>query len=134
MHTAEAGPDVSDVEALEQALHGPVLAVRAVQDGEDDVGLEQPTARRDGDRLALATPHPVTADLDGEHLVAARGEALAHRGARGERDLVLGGPPPGEDDDPHAEARLTAPPAACRPCPAFPASWESWASSGSWAG
>ena len=40
-----AGADVRDVEALEQALHGPVLAERAVQDREHDVDAGQPPPR-----------------------------------------------------------------------------------------
>ena len=41
----DAGADVGHVERLEQPLDGPVLAERAVQHGERDVGAEQARGR-----------------------------------------------------------------------------------------
>ena len=50
----DAGADVGDVGELQQPLHRPVLAERAVQDGKDDVHLAERRrrrARRDGKGL-----------------------------------------------------------------------------------
>ena len=51
-----ARADVRDARELEQALHGPVLAERAVQDREDDVDVRRaprPPSRAGGSRRAL---------------------------------------------------------------------------------
>ena len=50
-----AGADVGDVEALEQPLHGAVLAERPVQDREGDVAAEQPAGGAQVDLGALAS-------------------------------------------------------------------------------
>jgi hypothetical protein len=106
-----ARPDVRDAGKLEQALNGPVLAERAVQDRQHDIdGAERRrrVRRRNGQRLGdrpvagAQLPASVTPDRDRHDLVAVRVERLEHGTRRGERDLVLGGATAGEDGDPEA--------------------------------
>jgi hypothetical protein len=58
--------DVRDTGELQEALEGAVLAVRAVQDGEDDVDL----AERLGHRSGLAVDDFAVGGVDGEHHAA----------------------------------------------------------------
>src|ERR1700729_1112659 len=95
-----AGADVGHVEALEQALDRPVLAERPVQDREHHVVAGKPRAGSERQRLAITAPDSVAPDVDHRRLVAGRSQALADRGRRGERHLVLGGPASGEHRDP----------------------------------
>ena len=57
-----ARADVRHVEQLEQPLDRAVLAERAVQDREHGVGVEQPAAGRQRQRLAVVHPAPVALD------------------------------------------------------------------------
>ena len=107
VHAHRAGQharaDVGDVEQLEQALDRAVLAERPVQDREDDVGAEQPAARRAARaprRRSATSPSRAERDLD--DLVAGLAQAVARPTRRElERDLVLGRAAAGEDGDPH---------------------------------
>ena len=101
MHTADgrdAGADVGDVERLEHPLHRPVLAERAVQDRETP--RPHPSRPAAGVHAHGARPPrrqaPSRADLDPQHLVAAREQPSRTAAARGKRDVVLGGAPAGE--------------------------------------
>ena len=73
-----------------------------VERREDHVGPEQPVAGFDRHRLAAARPAPLAGDLDRHRLVPGWLEPLEHRGRRGQRDLVLARPPPGQYCDPHS--------------------------------
>ena len=64
-----AGADVRDVEAFEQALHGPVLAERSVQHREDDVDTIETGSGLDLHNRAVPPPHAVAADLDRDRVV-----------------------------------------------------------------
>ena len=105
VHAQRAGQharaDVGDVEQLEQPLHGAVLAEGPVQGREDRVGPEQPAAGAQRDLLALARPAAVARQLHPRDVVARRGQPLAHRGGRAQRDVVLGRSAAGQDGDPH---------------------------------
>ncbi len=85
-----SGADIGDVEHLEQALNGAVLAEGPVQRREDDLHARDALAGSDGDRIPLAPPDPVAADLDPHYVVATGQQPVANGGRRGERDLVLG--------------------------------------------
>ncbi len=115
----DARADVRDACQLQQPLHRPVLAERAVQDGQDDVHLAErrggavgghreggsgPGADR-GRRGRRERPPTVAADLDHGRLVAGGIERLDHRGGRGERDLVLARAASGEHGDAEARSR-----------------------------
>ncbi len=71
-----AGADVGDVDALEQALEGPVLAERAVQRREHDVDALDAAAGRKRHLPAGLAPDAVASDLDPANLVAGALEAL----------------------------------------------------------
>ena len=73
-----AGAHVRDVEALEQALHGAVLAERTVQHREHDVDAVESPPGLDATERAVAPPHAVAADLDRDRVVP--GVARAPRG------------------------------------------------------
>ena len=105
----DAGADVRDVRQLEQALDGPVLAERPVQDRQHDVdGRERseraafggngqrlrrtsPGARHQdvAGRAAVQRPATVAADGHAHHVVPLRIQRLQHRAGRRERDVVL---------------------------------------------
>jgi hypothetical protein len=116
--------DVRDACKLEQPLHRPVLAERAVEDRQDDVdraeGGESPSLRVNGQRLrrtsppcvdggvrhqgrsrgaSLERPAAVAADRDADHVVPLRIERREDGAGRGERDLVLARAPAGEEGD-----------------------------------
>ena len=96
-----AGADVGHVEALEQPLHGAVLAERSVQDREHDVDAVEPAPRLDRDGGAVAAPDAVAADLDRDRHVTGLLEPRPDRRRGGERYLVLGGAPSAEHRDAH---------------------------------
>src|SRR4029077_14888706 len=121
----DAGADVGDIRELEQALHGAVLAERAVQDRQDDVDRpdrgERPASgwnrqRLRGTRLGISyqdmsrtvrsprfeRPAPVAADCDLGDLVPVGVEWRAAPTRRGERYLVLARAPARENG--HANA------------------------------
>ena len=102
------GPDVGDVEALEQALHGPVLAERAVEDREGGVAAEQPPGGAELHLLAVAEPAPVALDHHVDHLVAGRPQPLGDGGARAQRDGVLAGAAAAQHRDPHGACSSVA--------------------------
>ena len=101
----DVGADVGDVEPLEQALDAAVLAEGAVQGREDDVGAEQAGGRgqldrcrrRDSSRRRGAI---VTSTASWPAARRPRGD----RGARAQRDVVLGGAAAAEDRDPHGSS------------------------------
>ena len=88
--SGDARADIGDVKCLEQPLDDPVLAERTVQRSEHDVSAEQTLPGTHAHGLIPVPPSSVAVDLDRDHLVTARKQAFADRGARGERDLVLG--------------------------------------------
>ena len=87
---------VGDVERFEQALNGAVLAERSVQHGEGDVAAEQAAGRSHLDLLAARGPAALAVDHHLDHLVARLAQPAGHRGARAQRDVVLGGAPAGD--------------------------------------
>ncbi len=97
----DAAADVGHIQALEQPLHRPVLAVGAVQRREDDIGVEQPARRGQRQLAAVEQPAAFTVDLDGHCVVAPGAQAFTHRGGGGERDLMLGGASAAEHRDAH---------------------------------
>ena len=129
----DAGADVGDVERLEHPLDGAVLAEGTVEDGEGDVGPEQPVAGRRAQQLALAAP------------LARRGRSPP-TGPRGRRRAALPGPPVRRTARPRARrsGRRRGPPPAAGSrggCPlverhgvgASPGSaWSAWSWSASW--
>src|SRR5207237_214078 len=68
------------------------------------VGLQQPAPRLQGDGLAVARPGAVAGDADVEHVVPGLAEALAHRGAGGQGDVVFRRAPAAQDGRPHGPA------------------------------
>ena len=86
-----ARPDVREVEALEQALHGSVLTIGSMQGGEHYVDPVQTTPQGDGQLGAIASPDPVAPHLDLNRNVAGLLEAGAHGLGRRQGDIVLGG-------------------------------------------
>ena len=88
-----ARPRVRDVEAFEEPLDRAVLAERAVEHGEGDVGAEQAAGRAQLDLLAVGEPAAVALDQDADDLVARLLEPGRDRLARAERDVVLRGAP-----------------------------------------
>ena len=107
MHSAEAStpaPTYGHARELEQSLHGPVLAERAVQHREDDVDIRERrrhVARRQSlergrparleppRRAAADRPASAAVDLDRDHLVPARAERGRDTRRGGDRDRVL---------------------------------------------
>jgi hypothetical protein len=93
-----AAADVGEAEHLEQALEGAVLAVRAVQDREHEVGAEgqevahglavaDDAGERDLGRAG--PPAAVAADAEEDGGVTRAVEGREHLGRAAERDLVL---------------------------------------------
>src|SRR5262249_48324553 len=81
-----AGADVRDVGELEQALDAAVLAERAVQHREDDVGAADRSRRR-----SVRQPARPARELDRVDVVAALPERVDDALGRGERGVVLAG-------------------------------------------
>src|SRR5215210_2013642 len=96
-----AGAHVRHVQALEQPLNRPVLPVGPVQYRERDVDVEQAAAGRERHLRSVDAPAAGAIDLDGHDIVAHLRQRCAHRRGRGERDLVLGRAPAGEDGESH---------------------------------
>ena len=61
----------------------------------------RPPPARKLDLLAIAGPASIALEQDTDHLVARRPQAVGHRGARVERDLVLARTAAAEHRDPH---------------------------------
>ncbi len=99
----DAGADVGDVEALEQPLHGPVLAERSVQDREGDVAAEQAGGGAEVDLGAVVDPATVGLDDDVGDLVAGRPQAIGDGGAGAQRDRMLAGAAAADHGDPHGD-------------------------------
>ena len=135
MQSAEAEharADVRHARELEQALHGAVLAERAVQDREDDVDIGErdsdlpcpagARARIRAEPAASLTPalapsaqRAGAVDLDPDDLVARLFERLDHARGGGERDRVLARAATEDDRDPAGRgSRVTAVGSRCR--------------------
>ena len=112
----DVGADVGQVEPLEQPLGAAVLAERAVQGGEGDVGAEQAVARAQLDRPAVAEPAALAGDGHPQRLMARLLEAAGDGLPGAQRDIVLGGTAAGDDGDPHSSnsSSAAAPAAPCR--------------------
>ena len=95
---------VGDVEQVEQALNGAVLAEGPVQGREDRVGVEQPARRGQRESLPVVRPAPIAVDPDVDRLVPAFGQTGPHRLRRGQGYVVLAGTAAREDGDPHGAA------------------------------
>ena len=96
-----AGADVRHVQELQQALHGAVLAERAVQHREHGVRLEQPAAGRQRQRLSVVHPRAGALDRDRHDVVPRIRNRLAHERGGAQRYLVLGRPAAGQNGDSH---------------------------------
>jgi hypothetical protein len=95
VHAADAGRraggGVGHADQLEQLLHGAVLAARAVQGDERDVG-----------RHGAQAVDEVGADVHRDDLVAEARQRILHPGAGAQRDLALERAPALEHRDLHA--------------------------------
>ena len=97
-------PDVGDVEALEQALDGSVLAERAVEHRKCDVASEQALGRLDSTTGSpSASQRPSRSITTSTRLVAGGAQALGDGGAGSQRDRVLARAAAADHGDPHGE-------------------------------
>ena len=96
------GADVGEVEPLQQPLDRcrPRRRRRAAP-GRPTSAPSRPPPGTSSTPAAAADPAPSRPIRTSTHLVPGLPQPAQHRGARAQRDVVLGGAPAGEDRDPH---------------------------------